>query len=106
MSDDNKLMAGLLIVFGAIAGLPILFFVTALTNGWVLVKLWAWFIVPVFNLPVLGLWQAIGVSFIVSHMTHQYVKDNSKFGETLAFAIANPIFALFFGWLIHLAGRP
>lgn len=42
----------------------------AVAEGFVLMQLWSWFIVPVFNLPLLTLVTAIGLSLTVSLVVH------------------------------------
>lgn len=89
------------------------FFVTTMTmilctiySGYTLSILWAWFLVPTFNLPFIDLPSAIGISLIVNYMTQSVStkKDNRTFAEILIAntiaAILKPSFALFFGWII------
>lgn len=38
-------------------------------NGWVLSKLWAWFIVTTFGLPTLAVPEAIGLATVVSFLS-------------------------------------
>jgi len=88
----------------------VLLLVSSILNGYVLSVLWGWFIVPVFNLPTLTAVSAIGIAMVVSYLTYQYNEsdedDNKSFGEKLAkpiaIAILRPLFALFFGWIVHL----
>ncbi len=50
-------------------------------NGYILVKLWSWFIVPTFNLPALSIPVGIGISIVISLLTYQHIPsitDNSK----------------------------
>ena len=80
--------------------------VSSVLNGLVLVKLWSWFIVPTFALPVLSVPVAIGISILVKYLTLQKMpKDDNagaaKIGEAYGFAIAYPILTLFIGWLVH-----
>lgn len=46
--------------------------ITALVNGFTLATLWAWFIIPTFGLPALGIASAIGLAMVVSFLTYQY----------------------------------
>lgn len=94
----------------AILGFVVLLVVSSIFNGYVLSVLWGWFIVPVFNLPVLTVVPAIGIAMVVSYLTYQYNKsdedDNKisseKIGKLIAMAILRPLLALFFGWIVHL----
>jgi hypothetical protein len=45
--------------------------IAALFNGWVLTKLWAWFVVAHFDAKPLPVGVAMGVSLIVGMLTHQ-----------------------------------
>lgn len=38
-------------------------------NGWIFMKLWLWFAVPIFHLPVLTLIPAMGVALLVRFLT-------------------------------------
>lgn len=74
---------------------------TNLLSGWALSILWAWFVVAVFALPALSIPQTIGVSLVVSYLTHQvdHKDDRTRpFAEILASSIAygtlKPLFAL------------
>ena len=82
--------------------------ISALWGGYVLTVLWGWFMVPTFHLPVLALAPAIGMAMVVGYLTRDITprKEEEGFAEGLgtAFAIGllKPLFALFFGWVVHL----
>ena len=40
-------------------------------EGFVFMKLWAWFVVPMFGLPALTIPVAIGIALLVGFLTHQ-----------------------------------
>ena len=93
----------------AIVGFVALMIVSTLLNGWALSVLWGWFFVPTLGLPDLTVVQAIGIGMVVSYLTHQYTDTDSKNEEwwegivrAFSFAIFKPIFAISFGWVIHL----
>jgi hypothetical protein len=73
-------------------------------SGFVLVKLWAWFIVTTFGVGPLRIPQALGLSLVVHFMTSSSsdAKEKRGFGEAAALSIVAPLFALFFGWIYHL----
>ncbi len=83
------------------------FALSCLYSGFALSVLWGWFIVPTFNLPALNIASAIGISLIVSYLTHQ-VDTNKKderphheqFIANVIFALLKPTIALAFGWII------
>lgn len=77
-SDAGKILlyvAAILGVFGVMLGLVVL---TVLLHGWVLSTLWGWFVVPIFALPALGLWQAVGLSLFVSYFRGIKVDDEEE----------------------------
>jgi hypothetical protein len=47
-------------------------------DGFVLMKLWAWFVVPMFHLPVLTIVAAVGLGLIVAFLTHQKPADTEE----------------------------
>lgn len=88
--------------------------IALLFGGWVLSLLWGWFLVPVFHLPVLTVLQAIGVTLVVSLLTHRYSfnefagtssqegMDESTMSAILMNNFGYPTIVLSLGWLIHL----
>jgi hypothetical protein len=71
-------------------------------KAFVFTMLWAWFIVPVFHLPMLPLMVAFGVSLIVSMLTYQNIQDKVDWKYAIYFATMVPMMILFFGWVAHL----
>ena len=81
---------------------------SAILSGWVLSKLWAWFMVPALNLPALTIPAAIGISLVVSYLTyHTPVRAKETQGAVEAMSTAavdmflRPLLALFFGWIVQ-----
>jgi putative Mn2+ efflux pump MntP len=95
-------------IIGYISTTIILMVYAAMLNGWALAKLWSWFIVQTFNLPVLSIPAAIGLSMVVGYLTHQMSdkKNEDEYWETLVkggvAATVKPIFALLFGAIVKL----
>lgn len=80
----------------------------AMWSGWVLTKLWAWFLVPTFGAPVLPIAAAIGIAALVSFITYQSPVRPAKmeglieaFLATLGDMFVRPLFALGFGWIVQ-----
>ena len=79
-------------------------------NGWAIAKLWGWFMVPIFGLPVLTIPMALGVGTVVVYLTHRIdwaeaKTDSGKgIGHVLVkgFAIATfkPLISVLFGYII------
>lgn len=106
MNDDEKAVYGCV---GAILAAIALFAVSALMNGWALVKLWGWFILPLFeSAPVLTIVQAIGIGMVASFLTstkRDGEGDNDKgttqrLVESFAWAIGYPLMTVLFGWAV------
>lgn len=78
----------------------------AFWGGFVLTKLWFWFVVPTFHLPLLTLPSAIGLSLVVSYMTSRpdfSVSEQSwskLFATLLAHVTITPLVALVFGAIV------
>ncbi len=96
---------GLLTIF---LGAAVLFVVAvvslSLIRGFVLAKLWLWFLVPL-GLPVLSIPAAIGVAMTVAMITHQSenVKDErtgKEKGVAFAMAFVGPFITLLFGYVV------
>jgi len=79
---------------GFIAGVLVLLAISAIWKGYVLTVLWGWFVVPTFGLPALSLAPAIGMSMVVSFLTHQSDATKEQEGsssERLAKAVAHAL---------------
>lgn len=77
----------------------------AILRGFVLVKFWGWFIVPIFALPMFGIAAAIGISMTVTCLTWQYIPDDNAdrhLSGTIAMTVINPVLALLTGWVVTL----
>jgi len=86
---------------------------SVLLTGFTISTLWGWFVTPVFtSVPTLGVLQAAGLSMAVRMFTYTMPsgKDltgededkTKKFIHQIAFALAYPLVALVFGWILHL----
>jgi hypothetical protein len=80
-------------------------------EGWVLTKLWAWFLVPLLGLKPLTIAYAIGISLIVRLLTYhipsyQELKDQklewSESISRLLVPFVGGLFALGLGYIVHL----
>jgi hypothetical protein len=97
-----SVIAGMVLVTTTIVSAILV--VSSVVNGFVLTKLWAWFIVPMFHLPELGLPQAIALALVVGWLTYsprtrKPEKDEWKSGLTIF--ITRPLIALAFGGVLH-----
>lgn len=91
-------------VVAVILGFVAMMVVASVLNGYVLTKLWGWFIVPTFHVPVLHLVPAMGLAMVVSYLTYQI--DTSAQAEKASVTrwvglILNPLVVLAIGWVLH-----
>jgi len=93
---------------GYVTATVIVMIFAALWSGYALSLLWGWFMVPLFGLPALTINSAIGIGMIVSYMSKNgsTTNDDTSFTDKLikafAEAAAKPLFAIAFGWTVHL----
>ena len=81
-----------------------------IVQGWIICKLWTWFIVPTFALPVLSIPVAIGIAVIASVIrgTTPSSKEEEDFStakvlsRSIAHRLVIPFMSLAFGWAVHL----
>lgn len=97
-------------IIGSIVATVVALVLGAIMGGFVLSKLWIWFMVPIFDLSPLRVVEAIGLSFIVNYMTKTSLESNKTlegpflkellkaFLQTLVMAVG----FLLIGWIIHL----
>ena len=91
------------VVFGVAIMTGIMLITAYIINGFVLTKLWAWFIVP-FGLPELGLAQAIGIAMVIGFLTNQHIPDNKdeKAWKPFITLYVGPFLTLFAGYIVTL----
>lgn len=77
-------------------------------RGFVLSKLWLWLIAPTFGAPLLGIAQSIGLTLVVSFLTHQtdtYEDKTKTPGERVTSAVSitflTPAMALAIGAIVR-----
>lgn len=92
------------IIFGF---LGLLYFVSAIINGYTFSVLWGWFIVPTFGVPNLSIASAIGITLGASILTQQtqYEKEDPGFGIKIVIRsgklILKALVVLIIGWIVH-----
>ena len=71
-------------------------------SGFVVTKLWAWFIAPTFDLPSLSIPTAIGIQVLILLLfpKSNANKDTKDFAEILLFSFAFPLAALAVAWIV------
>ncbi len=95
----NILVSVIIVILGVV-GLTVL-------DGFVLTKLWLWFIVPIFHLNPLTLIQALGFSLVIRYLTKDIMsKDFSKIDSTketwmkVVALLVSPLLFLLLGFII------
>ncbi len=84
-------------------------FVAPIVRGWVLCKLWAWFIVPTFSLPSLHIVTAIGLMVVAAFIVSIPIPETKDKGEemsvkmfrAIAMSFATPLISLVMGWVVQ-----
>jgi len=93
--------------FGKLVTAMILLVVSAIMRGFVLAKLWLWFMVTIFKLPAIRTIEAIGLMLIIGFIMAQNKdsKNEKSFGEALlsstVFLITICGLFLLFGWMVY-----
>ena len=89
---------GAFAIFGILSIVPLM-----LLSGFVLEKLWGWFIVDL-GAPDISVGTAIGITLVASFLTHQFNRWTTIYPITFYFtAIVTPLFVWFIGWAVHAA---
>jgi hypothetical protein len=94
--------------FGKFMTIILAAILSPIINGFVLLKLWTWFIIPIFHLEPLTLVQSIGLVFICNFILYQRnpKEDKDEFWNTILELIITTlsaaITALLCGWIVSL----
>jgi len=94
--------------FGKFMTVVLAMIISPIINGFVITKLWLWFIVPTFEANPLRVVEAIGLMFLINYTKAKRDKeaDKDKFWEQFAtniiylFLMAG--FALLSGWIVQM----
>jgi len=85
-------------VFGFVSIVIISILISALVDGYIVKKLWSWFIVPIFELKALSLAQAYGLCMVFRALSGYSLKLNDEekeFGEVVVQAVVVLMFRVF-----------
>lgn len=95
-------------VFAAMLLFVLLVPISSIWRGYVLTVLWEWFVVPTFGLHPLAIAPAIGLSLVVSYLTHQSDAAKTPDGDfadrmarACAYAFLLPLVVLGIGWVVQ-----
>lgn len=89
-----------------ITGLILTIFLT-IVGGFVLVKFWDWFIIPIFQFKSLTLIQAIGLSYFISYIKTTFKRNEDEFDfvkmiSQMIFSLIMFVLLFGIGYIIHL----
>lgn len=79
---DKEIITGCMGLLGLPVFIGLILALSSLANAYVLVKLWAWFVVPTFAAPALSLPVAVGVGSIIG-LLQPVPKDDEKKDESV-----------------------
>lgn len=90
---------------GALVGFPLIEIAVRLLEGWVLQRLWSWFITPYWKVSELSFGAAVGACIVIGYLTSKvsYAKeDEEKYTLTnkLVLAVVRPLIYFACGWLV------
>ena len=94
--------------FGKFMTIVLVMIISPIVCGFVILKLWGWFVVPTFDLEPLRLVEAIGLMFLINYIRTKREKEvkKEKFWKELTisigFIIGMSAIALLSGWLVSL----
>jgi len=92
MEDFGKFMTTILLLIGGI-----------LMQGFILMKLWAWILVPTLNIPSLSIVGAMGIWTVITFIRPTSSKKSKDIDwEWVAKSIFTPWFIFLIGYIIHL----
>lgn len=92
MFKDLTLATGNLFMFIVMLTMfPILVVLLGLFDGWVLSKLWNWFVVPIFGLKVLTVLEAWGLGLLIGIVKYSSSDKPPKGGQELSIAFGSKI---------------
>lgn len=106
MTNNSKLW---LTCFGYAALVVIVVPLSYVIDGFVLSKLWAWLIVPVFGVPELSIFSAIALAVVVGYLFPRSAtkseddknkSDIERWGVAVGTFFMRPTVALLIGWIL------
>jgi hypothetical protein len=105
----NDALESTLIILGGFVGVALLIIYGGFVGGYVLLKFWNWFLLPVFPQMVqINIYQAVGLTYFVvvfKKINHNKMTLNDheiKVKTDWAAELLTPWLLLLFGWLMHL----
>ena len=93
--------------FGKFMTILLAMIISPIISGFVFFKLWAWFIVPIFQIQSLRFIEAVAIVFFIGFIRAKYREENPEdfwdnLGKRMTFLVVLACFTLLFGWIIKL----
>ena len=93
--------------FGKFMTVMLSLIILPVVKGFVFMKLFNWFAVPVFGIEQISFVLSIGIIYLMSLLLSKYEKtskdfDWQDFGKRVAHGIIHPAFILLAGWIVSL----
>ena len=92
--------------FGKFMMVLIALILSPIINGFILMKFWAWFLIPTFHLDPLRLMEAIGLILIFSLVKAKtFNRDKNTWDDFIHVMVGVVVYdglALFIGWIVSL----
>lgn len=76
--EDYSVGVAILVIIATVIGAIALCFGVMCLRAWLVMLLWNWIAVSLFNAPVLGFWMAFGLSWLCSLLFKSKVTVNKK----------------------------
>ena len=95
------LLGGLILAPGMLLLGTCIFLIMAVFDGWILTKLWSWFICPVFSLQAITLLQAVGVTLVVRLLTSSVHPDDQSTKGLIKNWFVRDLLILGMSYLVH-----
>ena len=84
----------------------VILIISVLISGFILMKTWGWFIVPIFtSLPILKFGEAIGIAFFIAILKGRQKSENNDFDDLIESFFNGLIYSLvlfLFAWVVYL----
>ena len=93
--------------FGKFITILLAIIISSIINGFVIVKLWAWFIVPTFDQNPLRIVEAIGIMILISYIRIKRDDQSDKdfweeFTKNVLYSVIMAGFILLIGWIVNM----
>jgi hypothetical protein len=98
--ESGNVTSAIFALFGILAVFIVALIYGIISYGYVGMILWSWFIVPVFGLPTLTVYQAWGISTVVAFLCHQHISDKVEDSRTSEQKIVEAVMLFAKPWVI------